>query len=157
LRIAASDEEAFHVLRHAEALREDGFPAEIVEGDDLPETVRGVGRVACLTDHDGSLQPATWIRTLARAAEQAGVTIRAGTPVEGPVPAPAEGPLRTPGATIRAAHVVVAADGALPQLVPAYDGRVRSRRLHMVATAPLDEHVLDPVVYSRWGYEYFQQ
>ena len=27
----------------------------------------------------------------------------------------------------------------------------------MVATAPLADHVLDPVVYARWGYEYFQQ
>jgi glycine/D-amino acid oxidase-like deaminating enzyme len=53
--------------------------------------------------------------------------------------------------------VVVAADGALPQLVPEYADRIRSRRLHMVATAPLPERAFDGVVYSRWGYEYFQQ
>ena len=157
LRMAASDEEALHVLRHAEALREDGFPAEIVEGDDLPPVLRRIGRVACLTDHDGSLQPARWIRTLARAAEQAGVTIREGTPVQGPVPAPGEGELRTPGGRVRAEHVVVAADGALPQLVPEYAGRIRSRRLHMVATTPVAERLFHPVVYARWGYEYFQQ
>jgi glycine/D-amino acid oxidase-like deaminating enzyme len=73
------------------------------------------------------------------------------------VPAPGEGVLRTPGGTVRAAHVVVAADGALPRLVPRYGDRIRSRRLHMVATAPLPERVLEPVVYARWGYEYFQQ
>jgi len=157
LRMAASDEEALHVLRHADALREDGFPAEILEGDDLPPTLRRIGRVACLTDHDGALQPAQWIRTLARAAEQAGVTIREGTPVEGPVPAPGEGELRTPGGRVRAEHVVVAADGALPQLVPEYADRIRSRRLHMVATTPVAERLFDPVIYSRWGYEYFQQ
>jgi gamma-glutamylputrescine oxidase len=157
LRLAASDEEAVHVLRHAEALREDGFPAEVVEGDALPAAVRGVGRLACLTDHDGSLQPAQWIRTLARAVEQSGARICEGTPVDGPVPAPGEGPLRTPGGAVRAQHVVVAADGALPQLVPEYGERIRSRRLHMVATAPLPERLFDPVVYSRWGYEYFQQ
>jgi gamma-glutamylputrescine oxidase len=157
LRLAASDEEAVHVLRHAEALREDGFPAEVVEGDALPAAVRGVGRLACLTDHDGSLQPAQWIRTLARAVEQSGARICEGTPVDGPVPAPGEGPLRTPGGAVRAQHVVVAADGALPQLVPEYGERIRSRRLHMVATAPLPERVLDGVVYSRWGLEYFQQ
>jgi gamma-glutamylputrescine oxidase len=157
LRLAASEEEAIHVLRHADALREDGFPAEVVEGDDLPRTLRGVGRVACLTDHDGSLQPARWIRTLAHATERAGARICEGTTVGGPVPAPGEAPLRTSGGTVRATHVVVAADGALPQLVPEYGDRIASRRLHMVATAPLREHVLDPVVYSRWGYEYFQQ
>jgi gamma-glutamylputrescine oxidase len=157
LRIAASDEEAVHVLRHVEALHEDGFPAEIVEGDELPPVLRRIGRVACLTDHDGALQPARWIRTLARATEQAGARICERTPVEGPVPAPGEGEVRTPGGTVRAEHVVVAADGALPQLVPEYADRIRSRRLHMVATAPVADHVLDPVVYSRWGYEYFQQ
>src|SRR5215210_5042165 len=33
LRVAASEEEALHVLRHVEALHEDGFPAALVEGD----------------------------------------------------------------------------------------------------------------------------
>ena len=157
LRLAASDEEAVHVLRHIDALHEDGFPAERVEGDALPPVLRRIGSVACLTAHDGALQPARWIRTLARAAEQAGARICEGTPVAGPVPAPGEGELRTPGGTVRANHVVVAADGALPRLVPAYADRISSRRLHMVATAPLGERVLDAVVYARWGYEYFQQ
>jgi gamma-glutamylputrescine oxidase len=157
LRLAASDEEAVHVLRHIDALHEDGFPAERVEGADLPPALRRIGRVACLTAHDGALQPARWIRALARAAEQAGARICEGSPVDGPVPAPGEGELRTPGGSVRARHVVVAADGALPQLVPEYADRIRSRRLHMVATAPLPDRVLDGVVYARWGLEYFQQ
>ena len=157
LRLAASDEEAVHVLRHIDALHEDGFPAERVEGDDLPPALRRIGRVACLTAHDGALQPARWIRTLARATEHAGARICEGSPVDGPVPAPGEGEVRTPGGSVRAQHVVVAADGALPQLVPEYADRIRSRRLHMVATAPVRERVLDGVVYARWGYEYFQQ
>jgi glycine/D-amino acid oxidase-like deaminating enzyme len=53
--------------------------------------------------------------------------------------------------------VVVAADGALPALVPEYAGRVRARRLHMVASAPVAERVAEELVYPRWGYEYFQQ
>jgi len=73
------------------------------------------------------------------------------------VPAPGEGEVRTPAGRVRAAHVVVAADGALPGLVPEYADRVRSRRLHMVATGPLPDRVLDGVVYARWGLEYFQQ
>jgi gamma-glutamylputrescine oxidase len=157
LRLAASDEEAVHVLRHADALRDDGFSAEIVEGADLPPVLRRVGRVACLTAHDGALQPAHWIRTLARATEAAGVTIHEHTPVESPVRAPGEGALRTPGGSVRSRHVVVAADGALPQLVPEYADSISSRRLHMVATAAVPERVVEPVVYARWGYEYFQQ
>jgi gamma-glutamylputrescine oxidase len=157
MRLAASDEEAIHVLRHIEALREDGFPAERVEGEDLPRVLRRIGRVACLTAHDGALQPAHWIRALAGAAERAGARICEGSPVQRPVPAPGEGEVRTPTGSVRAQHVVVAADGALPQLVPEYADRIRSRRLHMVATAPLRDRLLDGVVYSRWGYEYFQQ
>ena len=157
LRLAASDEEALHVLRHIDALHEDGFPAERVEGEDLPPVLRRIGRVACLTAHDGALQPARWIRTLARAAEQAGARICEGSAVESPVPAPGEGEVRTRRGGVRARHVVVAADGALPQLVPEYADRIRSRRLHMVATAPLPDRMLDGVVYSCWGYEYFQQ
>jgi glycine/D-amino acid oxidase-like deaminating enzyme len=52
--------------------------------------------------------------------------------------------------------VVVAADGALPALVPDYAGRVRARRLHMVATEPLPP-TIDRMVYARWGFEYLQQ
>jgi gamma-glutamylputrescine oxidase len=157
LRLAASAEEEDHVRRHVEALREDGFQAALVEADALPGVLRRIGRVACLTAHDGALHPARWIRALARAAERAGARICEGSPVDGPVPAPGEDALRTPGGRVRARHVVVAADGALPALVPQYADRVRSRRLHMVATAPLRERVLDSVVYARWGFEYFQQ
>jgi gamma-glutamylputrescine oxidase len=85
------------------------------------------------------------------------VEIHEGSPVDGPVPAPGEGAVHTPGGVVRARHVVVAADGALPQLVPDYADRIRSRRLHMVATAPLSDRILEGVVYARWGYEYFQQ
>jgi glycine/D-amino acid oxidase-like deaminating enzyme len=157
LRASASDEEAEHVRRHVEALREDGFPAELVERDALPAAVARYALNGCLTEHDGALHPARWIRALARGAEAAGARIHDGSPVEGPVPAPGEGELRTPAGAVAARQVVVASDGALPALVPEYAPRVRARRLHMTATAPLSERVTDRLVYSRWGYEYFQQ
>ena len=59
--------------------------------------------------------------------------------------------------TVRAQRVVVAADGALPQLVPQYAPAVRTKRLHMLATAPLAERVVPCAIGARWGYEYFQQ
>ena len=158
LRASAAEEEAEDVARHAELLREDGFPAKLVERDELPPAVARFALNGCLTEHDGSLQPARWIRTLARGAEAAGARIHDGTTVEGPVPAPGEDELQTTdGARVAARHVVVASDGALPALVPEYSARVRSRRLHMTATAPLAERVTERLVYYRWGYEYFQQ
>ena len=157
LRIAADEAEDDHVRRHAEMLSEDGFPARLVEHDDLPPVLHRVGRVGCLTEGDAALQPAAWVRTFASAAEAAGVRICEGTAAQGPIPAPGEAPVVTPGGRVTARHVVVASDGALPALVPEYDGRVRARRLHMIGTAPLPERVLDGLVYARWGYEYYQQ
>jgi gamma-glutamylputrescine oxidase len=156
LRLAVSPEEDEHVRRHAAALRADGFPGEVVERDELPAALRRTGFVACLTEHDGALHPARWYRALAEAAEAAGARICEGSEVRGPVPSPAEGAVATDAGAVSARHVVVAADGALPALVPYFDGRVRARRLHMVATAPLPP-ALDRMVYARWGYEYLQQ
>jgi gamma-glutamylputrescine oxidase len=102
------------------------------------------------------MHPARWYRALAQAAEAAGARICEGSAVAAPVPAPGERPVETGAGAVRARHVVVAADGALPALVPEYGGRVRPRRLHMVATTPLPP-MLDRMVYARWGYEYLQQ
>jgi gamma-glutamylputrescine oxidase len=162
LRVSASEDEAEHVRRHVDALRADGFPAELLERDALPAALRAAFHNACLTPNDGALQPARWIRALGRAAEEAGARIHERTEVRAPLPAPggSAGELvEVASATgrVRASHVVVAADGALPALVPALGERVRARRLHMVATEPVAERLVDCPVYARWGYEYFQQ
>jgi gamma-glutamylputrescine oxidase len=156
LRLAVSEEEAEHVRDHAAALREDGFPGATVERDELPPALRRTGVVGCLTDNDAALHPARWYRLLAQAAEEAGARIYESTRVHGPIPAPDEGPVLSDRWTVTARHVVVAADGALPELVPEYAERVRARRLHMVATEPLPP-TLESMVYARWGLEYLQQ
>jgi gamma-glutamylputrescine oxidase len=148
LRVSASEEEAGHVRAQVEALRADGFPAELVSREDLPKALQASFHNACLTEHDGALQPARWIKALARAAEEAGARIYEGTPVRAPVELDER---------IKAGTVVVAADGALPALVPALRERVRARRLHMIATEPVAERLVDCPVYARYGYEYFQQ
>ena len=156
LRLAVSEEEAEHVRSHAAALRADGFPGELVERDDLPPALRRSGLVGCVTEHDAALHPVRWYRALAAAAESAGARIVEGTRAVAPVPAPAEGPVVTERGRVRARHVIVAADGALPALVPDYADRVRARRLHMVAVEPLPP-AIDRLVYARWGHEYLQQ
>jgi gamma-glutamylputrescine oxidase len=57
---------------------------------------------------------------------------------------------------VRAGRVIVAADGALPALVPAAT-HVRARRLNMLATAPDQLGRLPCPVSIRDGYEYAQQ
>ena len=156
LRLAVSEDEAAHVRDHAAALREDDFPAELIERDELPAALQRTAHVACLTDNDAALHPVRWYRILAAAAEAAGARIFESSRVLAPVPAPADGPVITERGSVCARHVVVAADGALPSLMPEYAERVRARRLHMVATEPLPP-MIDRMVYARWGYEYLQQ
>jgi gamma-glutamylputrescine oxidase len=156
LRVAVTEEEAERVRGQVQALGDDGFAGELVERDELPPVLRRRGLCACLVDHDAALHPARWYRALAEAAERGGARISEGSAVRAPVPAPGEGEVQTDGGSVRAQHVVVAADGALPELVPEYEGRVRARRLHMVATEPTGR-VVQQLVYPRWGYEYFQQ
>ena len=156
LRVAVTEEEAERVRGQVRALREDGFAGELLDREGLPAVLRRRGLCACHVDHDAALHPVRWYRALAEAAERAGARICEGTPVTAPVPAPGEGEVRAGAGSVRASHVIVAADGALPVLVPEYEGRVRARRLHMVASEPT-ERVVDQLVYPRWGYEYFQQ
>jgi gamma-glutamylputrescine oxidase len=59
--------------------------------------------------------------------------------------------------TITARTVVVAVDGRLDVLLPALAPRVRTARLQMLATAPVERGRLPCPVYGRWGYDYAQQ
>jgi gamma-glutamylputrescine oxidase len=135
------------VRAHHAALREDGFEGELVES--LPGALRGLG---LLTPQDGAVHPARWLRALAQALEQRGVRIFEGTDVVAP---PCAGVARTARGNVSAAAVVVAADAGLAALVPGA-ARVRSRRLHMLATAPAPVTLPCPV-YVRDGHEYAQQ
>jgi gamma-glutamylputrescine oxidase len=151
LRLATSEEEAEHVRRHVEALKEDGFDASLVKRDELEPALRKLGYAGCLVSHDGALQPARWIRAFATDAEAAGATIFENSRAELGEQVTAN------GARVKARHVVVAADGPLPGLVPDASEKVKARRLHMVATAPLPQRMVNTLVYARYGFEYFQQ
>ena len=154
LRLAVDAEEADHVRDHHRALAEHGFPGRIVEGQDLPAPLARPGRAGLLTDHDAAVHPVGWVRSLATALERRGVTILEGTTV---TTARRERLVTAPAGKVRYDALVVAADGELGAVIPELAGRVRPRRLHMVATAPLQHaHVARPVS-ARYGYEYYQQ
>ena len=142
--------------RQVEALRADGFPGELVERDELPAALRRGFHNACLTDHDGALHPARWIRALAGAAEGAGARIHERTAVARPGPRPAARSSPAAG-RVRGAPRGRGRRRRAGRPGAGYAGRVRARRLHMVATEPLPERLVDWPVYARCGYEYFQQ
>ncbi len=62
-----------------------------------------------------------------------------------------------PDATISCGAVVVAVDGFLERVLPELRGRVRTARAQMLATASLGATAFPQPVYSRWGYDYWQQ
>ncbi|HEX6348926.1 MAG TPA: FAD-dependent oxidoreductase [Candidatus Dormibacteraeota bacterium] len=158
LRVAYDAQEAERVREHHAAFQRDGFAGELLPEAALPEVLQRPGRIGLLTPHDGAVHPARWLRALARALEARGVRIYEGTRVlEAPGLKGSGVGIRAERGTVCAERVIVAADGALPSLVPAAAARVRARRLNMLATAPEDQARLPCPVSIRDGYEYVQQ
>ena len=144
LRIAASPEEEEDCRRQLAAMHADGFAAEWYEGHE--------GR-GLLLPGDGTLQPLRRCRLLAARAVARGARL-----FEGSAALRVTGTeVRTPGGRVRAGAVVVAVDGALERILPELAGRVRTARLQMLATAPVAERIAERPVYTRWGYDYWQQ
>lgn len=158
LRLAVDADEADHVRAHAAALAEDGFAGRLLSEPDLPAPLRRPGRVGLMTDHDAAVHPVMWLTTLADALRGRGVRVVEGVRATRPIVSHGgQLTVATTHGPVVSGALVVAADGGVGRLVPHLAERVRARRLHMVATAPLEtEHVAHPV-YARYGYEYHQQ
>jgi gamma-glutamylputrescine oxidase len=145
LRIAGSAEEEGDISRQLNALRTDGFRAEPYHG---PE-----GRGLLVPD-DAAFQPLGRCRLLARKAIAGGARLYEKTAAVHLEPCrvhTAEGHL------ISCERVVAAIDGRLEALLPELSSRVRTARLQMLATAPAPEVSIPRPVYSRYGYDYWQQ
>lgn len=145
LRIAESQAEEDDCEIQLSALVEDGFPAERYAG------VEGRG---LLIASDGAFQPLTRCRVLARRAIQQSAMLfehsRVRLTARGEV-------LSEHGVRINCGAVIVAVDGGLETLLPELAGRVRTARLQMLATEPAPEVRFERPVYSRYGYDYWQQ
>jgi glycine/D-amino acid oxidase-like deaminating enzyme len=102
---------------------------------------------------DGVFHPLRRCRTLAQAAAQRGAVLHESTvalEIRGSV-------VDTPEGSIDCQSVIVAVDGRMELVLPELQGRVRTARLQMLATAPTTEVQSRFAVYSRYGYEYWQQ
>jgi glycine/D-amino acid oxidase-like deaminating enzyme len=144
LRIAADAVEVEDCRAQLAAMRADGLGVEWYEG---PE---GMG---LLIRTDGAFNPLLRCRTLAAREASAGVRLFEHSPGV----RIAANEVRTPDGRVRCGQVIVAVDGRLERLLPALEGRVRTARLQMVATAPLPEVRFPRPVYMRYGYEWWQQ
>lgn len=144
LRIADSDEELEDCRIQLKTMHDDGFAATWYEG---PE---GTGlRIPT----DGVFQPLRRCRKLAESARQRGAQLHESTTaldIRG-------SQVVTPEGEIKCQSVIVAVDGRLELVLPELAGRVRTARLQMLASAPTTAVQTRHAVYSRYGYEYWQQ
>ncbi len=144
LRIASSPEEEADCDRQLEAMHRDGFHAMSYDGRE------GCGLIL---PADGSFNPLARCRVLARRAIAAGARLFEHSRAL----SCAMGEVRTESGTIRCGQVIVAVDGNLEIVLPELAGRVRTARLQMLATSPAPEVHIPRPVYTRWGYDYWQQ
>ncbi len=144
LRIASDAEELADCESQLEAMQADGLPVEPWDG---PE---GHG---LLFPADAAFQPLARCRALARTALAEGARFFE----QSPAVAIAPGRVATPSGEVRCGAVLVMVDGGLERVLPVLAGRVRTARLQMLATAPLDRPAFTRPVYYRWGFEYWQQ
>ena len=144
LRIADSPEERADCRHQLDAMTSAGLDAQWYTG---PE---GEG---ILVSGDGTFNPLARCRALAALASTLGASLHEQSRVIG---IDASG-VHTADAWVHCRAVVVAVDGRLERLLPELAGRVRTARLQMLATAPTTEINIPRPVYSRWGYDYWQQ
>jgi gamma-glutamylputrescine oxidase len=144
LRLAADEEERAELRSEFAALREDGFAAEWLDGDELDPPVRGRFAAAILHPSDGTVQPARATWQLALQAAEAGVQIREHSRVDDP-------------AAVEADQVVVATDGYPSGLLGRLEGSIIPTRGQMLATEPIPERIFDRPHYGRHGYDYWHQ
>jgi glycine/D-amino acid oxidase-like deaminating enzyme len=141
-RLAGDDEEREGIRLEFEALREDGFDAEWL--DDVPGGAAGQFHGAISHPHDGSIQPARFVRRLAALAAAAGAELREHDRVDD-VDA------------LEADRVLVATDGYGHGLVPGLADLIWPTRGQMIGSAPLDRVLFDRPHYARQGFDYWQQ
>src|SRR5215207_1278869 len=144
LRIPASEEETEDCARQLEALQRHRFPARAADGP------TGLG---VFIPGDGSVQPLERCRLLASRALERGARLHCDTPaleLDGHR-------VRTPAGAVASKAVVVCVDGGLEWLLPELEGQVRSTRLQMLATEPIEPGTIPCPVYDNWGYDYWQQ
>lgn len=158
LQLAGSAAEEEELLASAQLLREDGFPADERSGGAIGSALREAGfNLGVHLPDDGELQPAEFVRGVARACVDGGVRLYERTPV-GALEAPAPGDVRatTPGGSIRAQIALVCTNATAGALLPGLRGAVDPVRGQMLATAPAPP-IFECPIYADHGFDYWRQ
>jgi glycine/D-amino acid oxidase-like deaminating enzyme len=104
-----------------------------------------------------ALQPARWVRALVAGAAEHGAEVFDGSPVVGIEEGEHGWIVHTPGGSLTAQAVVVAADGLIPRILPGLGGAVYPVRGQLVATAAVPREALPCPTGALHGFIYGQQ
>ncbi|MCS7082851.1 MAG: FAD-binding oxidoreductase [Bacteroidetes bacterium] len=160
LLLAASEAERADQLLAAALLREDGFPVESLEHDDVarlwgfPVPDRFWG--ALFNPEDARWNPAKASQGLLRSAQLEGARLALESPVWHLEEGSGSVRLYTPKGRIEAGAVVLATNAWVGRLIRELVGRVVPVRAQVLATAPIPR-LFPHATSTNYGYEYWQQ
>ena len=144
LRLAVDDAERDSAARGVRGARRGRVRGRVARHVRARSAARGRFAAALLHPGDGAIQPARWVRSLARRASEAGAELRENSRV---------GSLDE----LEAERVVVATDGLGHGLVPELDARVRATRGQVLVTESLPKLMFERPHYARYGLDYWHQ
>src|SRR6185436_5459178 len=141
--LALSEQEAKALSRSAQALAEDGFRADYLDGTRVERVFPGGGFLAGLYHpDDGEIHPARFVRGLARAAERRGARIFEGTPVSAIETGTDSVTVTVPGGRLRASKLLLATNAYTGLISPYFKEVIAGVRGQMFATEPCAERIL---------------
>ena len=161
-KLAASAEELGPILESARLLNEDGWAAQVVQRDELPPRLRKTYFGGIYLPANAEIQPVLFVTGLARLAEQAGAVFYEESSVTNIALEDDGVTLTTPQGTLRAQKLILATNAWLPEVGKMVGADWLARcitptRGQVIATEPIDEHILPCPCSAEEGYQYWRQ
>jgi gamma-glutamylputrescine oxidase len=158
LILAAYPAEWERIRCSAKLARAHGVAVELIARDALPlPYLREHYYGGAWYPNNAEMQPAAFVRGLARVLAARGVRIYEHSPVDCLVPTGAGWQLRVGNKTVHAERVFLSTNAYTANLFPAIGQYITPVRGQVLATAPLPARVLDCPIYANDGYEYWRQ
>lgn len=162
LRLAASAPELDRILTTVDLLGADGWRADVVARDDLPEALRGAYLGGSFHPTDGEIQPARFVSGIMGLAQAAGAQLFEESPVRAIDQEGDRYVLHTDDGAVRATWLILATNAWLTELGPlvgagALAQVVKPTRGQMLVTEPVSASVCACPCYADEGYQYWRQ
>jgi gamma-glutamylputrescine oxidase len=162
MRIAGTEVELENVWESVRLLLEDGWEATQIDVNELPERIRDAYLGGSFHPMDGEVQPAAFVRGLARLAAAAGAQFYTHSAVTALGEHDDHVLAATEQGAVEAEMAVLATNAQLPALLGQIGAdwlgaTIRPTRGQVLATAPLQEELFVWPCYADEGYQYWRQ